>query len=249
MTAATQQKWDLEESRDLQNEAAPERQTLISELFHALNQPLTTLRCSLELALYQQGTLEHYRECVQHALEQTGRAVHLVLSIRALVDAEDPGDGREIVQLDSKLQEVVQDFRLVAEAREVSMSLSCDSPLLLLAEPRRLHQALFNLVDSTLSGSRPGTELKIQARATAAEAALMVMLTTPEASAPGSGELSIVHEVEDTSREQFSGLGPAIARRIFEVASGSFRTIKSGNHVSFEIRLPLHREKRKSNRM
>ena len=129
------------------------------------------------------------------------------------------------------------------------MSLSCDSPLLLLAEPRRLHQALFNLVDSTLSGSRPGTELKIQARAAAAEAALMVMLTTPEASAPGSGELSIVHEVEDTSREQFSGLGLAIARRIFEVASGSFRTIKSGNHVSFEIRLPLHREKRKSNRM
>ena len=247
MTAAIQQKWDLEESRDLQNEAAPERQTLISELFHALNQPLTTLRCSLELALYQQGTLEHYRECVQHALEQTGRAVHLVLSIRALVDAEDPGDGREIVQLDSKLQEVVQDFRLVAEAREVSMSLSCDSPLLLLAEPRRLQQALFNLVDSTLSGSRLGSELKIQARAATAEAVLIVMLTTPEAS--GSGELSIVHEVEDTSREQFSGLGLAIARRIFEVASGSFRTIKSGNHVSFEIRLPLHREKRKSNRM
>ena len=75
------------------------------------------------------------------------------------------------------------------------------------------------------------------------------MLTTPEASGPGSGELSIVHEVEDTSCEQFPSLGLAIARRIFEVAGGSFRTITSGNHVSFEIGLPLHREKRKSNRM
>src|SRR5205814_2262620 len=101
-----------------------DRKELISDLFHALNQPLTTLRCSLELTLHQPvRAAEQYREALNHALDHAEQVVRLVSGIRELVEVDEPGAESEVLELDSYLQHAVMDLLPVAEAAGVRISL------------------------------------------------------------------------------------------------------------------------------
>ena len=60
----------------------------LQHLLHALNQPLTGLHCSLELALAGQRTSEQYVRTLSEGLELAGRMTILVAAIRELVDTE-----------------------------------------------------------------------------------------------------------------------------------------------------------------
>lgn len=52
-------------------------QSFASVVSHQLNQPLTALRGSLELALTTAHTIEDYRKSIETALEQTDRVILL----------------------------------------------------------------------------------------------------------------------------------------------------------------------------
>jgi hypothetical protein len=66
---------------------------VLGEMFHSLSQPLTSLRCSLELSLQLPAGLsiekvaEHHQQSVALALQQTERVIALVESIREYLDA------------------------------------------------------------------------------------------------------------------------------------------------------------------
>ena len=65
---------------------------LISDLFHQLSQPVTSLCCSLELALLQTLTVEQYGEVVSRTLNEAQKVSWLVTAIRELFDASEvPG--------------------------------------------------------------------------------------------------------------------------------------------------------------
>ena len=64
---------------------------LVSDLFHQLSQPLTTLCCSLELALLQTLTSDQYGDLVSQALIQTEKASSLATAIRELIEAGEGG--------------------------------------------------------------------------------------------------------------------------------------------------------------
>src|SRR5579863_8354522 len=61
----------------------------LQHLLHALNQPLTGLHCSLELALVGQRTPEQYVRALSEGLELAGRMSVLVGAIRELVETEE----------------------------------------------------------------------------------------------------------------------------------------------------------------
>ena len=81
-----------------------EPRQLISDLFHQLSQPLTTLRCSLELALLQTLTTEQYREAVGQALSQAEKASWSATAIRELLDAGQVGPDLEVLELRRRLR-------------------------------------------------------------------------------------------------------------------------------------------------
>src|SRR5215467_14597368 len=95
-------------------EPAGEQQKLVSELFHALSQPITALRCSLELALYTQSYPS--KENLQTALAHAEKIAQLASGIRELVQADDPGDERVALLLKDCLRGVVVDMEAMAEA-------------------------------------------------------------------------------------------------------------------------------------
>jgi len=63
--------------------------TPLEQLLHALNQPLTGLQCSMEVALAAPRTLEQYVRGLQDGLELTDRMRALVGAIREVTDMED----------------------------------------------------------------------------------------------------------------------------------------------------------------
>jgi hypothetical protein len=72
----------------------------VDQVLHDLCQPLTTLRCRLELAGLI-GTVEAYREAVELGLAQCVRLVEGVESMREIVGATrawDGGEGRGVAE-------------------------------------------------------------------------------------------------------------------------------------------------------
>ena len=156
-----------------------ERRRPLVALLHALNQPLTGLQCGMEVALAGPRSNEQYAQGVREWLELTGRMRDLVHAIREVADADADADAEsgEDAELQRALgwaawkillQDVVEDLRLVAEAKRVCVALeqseSLDGPgLALKAGLRKLQTLLFRLIEAVLSLSAPGSKLWIVA--------------------------------------------------------------------------------------
>ena len=65
--------------------------SLVSAVSHQLNQPLTALRGSLELALTTARSSEDYRKSIQVALEQTDRVILLKQALDELAESSSAG--------------------------------------------------------------------------------------------------------------------------------------------------------------
>jgi len=98
-----------------------ERRQLVSELFHALSQPLTALRCSLEMALSGRFSPGPSQENLQLALEHAEQIARLATGMRELLEADAPGSARTLVNLETCLGEAVVDLVPVAEAAGVQL--------------------------------------------------------------------------------------------------------------------------------
>jgi signal transduction histidine kinase len=74
-------------------QAANNHQT-VSELFHELTQPLTTLHCCLELSLKKMPRSAKTRRELRIALQQTEKIANLIAELRELVDPANTRDPR-----------------------------------------------------------------------------------------------------------------------------------------------------------
>ncbi len=216
-----------------------ERRELISDLFHALNQPLTTLRCSLELALQQPRTAKQYRDGLSVALKHAEQIAWLATGIRELLEADD-ADDRQVLALEVCLQETVVDLLPVAETAGVRLSFHRGSPCRVFFEPRRLRQALFHLLEYVLRGSRTAAAVNIEAAERGEEAVLVVTTSSQDVPCPQNSVAGpAANGSEGKAPELARRLGLAIARGIFQAAGGGLCLEGSGDCLSVKVRLPL----------
>ncbi|HEV2728736.1 MAG TPA: hypothetical protein VGV15_01780 [Terriglobales bacterium] len=217
---------------------ASDRRVLISDLFHALNQPLTTLRCSLELTLHQPAReAEQYREALNHALEHAEQIARLASGIHELVEVDQSGAESEVLQLDSYLQHTVMDLLPVAEAAGVRVSLRRSSCCYVLFERQRLRSALFHLLEYVLGSSSSGSVVNIEALEQDGDAVIALGSSSNTA-------LSAVQSLdggdrEFRERELARRLRLALARGIFESAGGRFHAETNAETFFLEVRLPM----------
>ena len=236
---------------ELDSIAARERRELVSDLFHGLNQPLTTLRCSLELALAKPRTGEQYRKILSRGIEDAEQVAWFSTGIRELLEADDPGDECQTLALSGSLQEVVRDLLPLAELAGVKLSCNCISSYEIRFEPQRFRQALFRVLELGLETSRGGTVANIRLSECEGEAVLALNF----ASEPASHRVSISPQAdldvrsrsldgarsEHPPRELANRLRMAIARALVEAAGGAFQISVSRECLSIVIRLPLVR--------
>ncbi len=149
--------------------------SLLSHLLHALNQPLTGLQCSLELAVAGPRPNELYIRTLREGLELTGRMRILVEAIREVADTQPPDrEEVDLLRLDELLRTTVTDLLPVAQAKNVRLTLVNQSALAVRADRRSLNTLLFRFLDSVLSLAREGSDLQIVAAPDRNEATLVV---------------------------------------------------------------------------
>ena len=170
-----------------------EPRQLVSDLFHQLSQPLTTLCCSLELAQLQNPTPEQYGEIVSRTLEQAEKASWLATAIRELFDAGQAGEDGEVLELRWVVEDTVADLLPVAQSAGVQISYSPRSPCPVWFDPQRLRQALFHLLAFGFASGGPGAVLKIEVEERGAKAWLTLILS-------GHGEFDGVSPPQTESR-------------------------------------------------
>jgi signal transduction histidine kinase len=153
--------------------AMAEARSPLAQLLHALNQPLTGLQCSMEVALAGARTPEQYVRGLRQGLELTERMRALVEAIREVADVEEEEDESEdagTTELNTVLREVADDLGPVAEVKSVCITLDCAAPSLLVrARRQRLAIVVFRFVESALSLAARGSALRIETGGAPAE--------------------------------------------------------------------------------
>jgi signal transduction histidine kinase len=202
-----------------------EPRRLVSDLFHALSQPLTSLCCSLELTLQQSPTPEQYRESVSRALAQAEKVSWLATGMRELFDASEVGEDCEVLPLQAAVESAVSNLLPVAESAGVQIYCLPRSACAVRFEAHRLQQGLFHLLGFAVSAGGRGAVVKIEVGECGEEGVLGVMVCEGVGGDQEPGEL-------------VRRLGLGIACAIFEAAGGSFRAERSVDYLGVEVRIP-----------
>jgi C4-dicarboxylate-specific signal transduction histidine kinase len=203
-----------------------ESRQLASDLFHQLSQPLTTLCCSLELALLQTPTAEQYGEILRHALGQAEKASSLITAIRELFDASQPGEGGEVLELRRAVADTVGDLLPVAESAGVQVCYTPGPACPVWFAAPRLRRGLFHLIGFVIGSGGATVEIELAERG--AEAVLTLTISRVGVY-PG---LSPVNPDDELLRR----LGLGIARAIFEAAGGSLTVRREAALLRVEVR-------------
>ncbi len=211
-----------------------EPRQLVSDLFHQLSQPLTTLCCSLELAQLQTPTAEQYGEIVSRTLEQAEKVSWLATAIRELFDAGQTGADGEVLELRWVVEDAVADLLPVAQSAGVQVCYSPRSPCPVWFDAQRLHQGLSHLLAFGLASGGPGAVMTIEMEERGAEVVLTLTLSGRGEfdGAPAAGP-NHAHLPDD----MVTRLGLGIARATFDAAGGSLGLKHGSDRLSVEVRL------------
>lgn len=204
--------------------AAEHDRTVLSQLLHALNQPLTGLQCSMEVALAAPRSAEHYVATLREGLELTARMRALVGAIHEVVRGEEKiGDAVEVAELTTVLRAVAADLAPVAEARQIAMvgDLPSESSASVRASRSKLGTAIFRLLESVLGLAQPETALRVAASADLHEPWLRV---------EWSGTASTAHSVPE--------LGLLVAQAAFEQLGAKWQRTQTEGQQNVTVRFP-----------
>jgi hypothetical protein len=142
-------------------EAPPQSRSPLAHLLHALNQPLTGLQCSLELAVAGRRRPEEYVRTLREGLELTERIRILVEAIRELTDDQPESEAPETFHFDRLLRDTTDDLLPVADAFGVHLLLVSSVPLPVKTGRRCLAALIFRFLESGLALTQKGSYLQI----------------------------------------------------------------------------------------
>ena len=214
--------------------ALPKGRTPLAHLLHALNQPLTGLQCSLELAVAGPRPTDQYIRTLREGLDLVSRMRLLVEAIREVAVTQ-PSSREEPVffRLETLLFDAAAELQAVAAARNVRIRVTADSALQVWADRARIATLFFRLLDSALNLSSEHTVLQVTAIAEHDRACLS--FSWSRGAAP---------EYSPFSRPD---LGLLVAQTTWEQAGGSWDEIHTDAARTCVLRLCLATNRKQSN--
>jgi hypothetical protein len=211
------------------------RPDVLGELLHSLSQPLTSLRCSLELSI--DGAAERQHESVSFALQQTEKVIGMVELMREYLDAQQPLLRSYSTPIAPVLKTLIEDLSSAAEVRGVTVRFVGNSTATLPVPRVQLRLALqylmAALIEAQPSPSHVGVLLGQGPAGT-------VLRAEVERSHPNESASSALQPQAPPVPESLSTLRRArlaIARRVLE-GSGASLLIDDGTPFGFALRIP-----------
>jgi len=230
-------------SRELDNLEAS-RRDLVANVSHELKTPITAIRAHLENLL--DGVEEPNAEILQVMLSQSerlGRLVEQLLDLSRLESGEVPLR-REEISLGPLVSRVMSEIEVARAARavEVLSDLPNDLPTIE-ADPERVHQVIFNLVDNAVRYTPEGGEVRIAAQRHNGSIEVSVADTgvgIPPDALPRLFERFYRVDGARTRDDGGTGIGLAIARSVVEAHGGTIRAESEfGRGSTFTFDLPV----------
>ena len=134
---------------------------LLADVFHALGQPLTALRCSLEVGLRIPRQQEEYRQRLEDALEQAERMARLCAQFRRLADAMDRPPRPVACRIDESLSRAQEEISALAEVKGIQLCVVPPPAVMVAGDRERVSEAVFCILEFSIDGAPAGSELRV----------------------------------------------------------------------------------------
>ena len=222
------------------------RRDLVANVSHELKTPITAIRAHLENLL--DGVEEPNHEMLQVMLAQSerlGRLVEQLLDLSKLESGEVPLRREEVV-LAPLVSLVMSEIEVASADRDVDVRSDVPDDLPPIeADPERVHQVIFNLVDNAVRFTPEGGEVRIEAHRHDGSVEVSVADTgvgIPSEALPRLFERFYRVDPARAREDGGTGIGLAIARSVVEAHGGTIRAESEPGHGStFTFDLPVAR--------
>ncbi|MGE5181519.1 MAG: response regulator [Acidobacteriota bacterium] len=214
-------------------------------LAHELRNPLQPLQTAVELIEHEAGkpVPERVRGIIRRQVHHIGRLVDDLLDV-ARFQTGKLELRREVVTLDSIVDEAVASTRHSAEARHHTLNVeSGGDPAFVHGDPVRLIQVLCNLLSNAIRYTDAGGAIAIRHGVSHGQAVVRI---TDNGRGIAPALLPKIFDMfvqERTTPDGGGGLGLGLglARRLVELHQGSIHAMSDGpgKGATFEVRLPL----------
>lgn len=212
---------------------------------HELRTPLTVLRGELEAVAQRPDIPTDARETIESALEESERLSKIVESLLAIsrLDAGEALMTRERFDLAELVADTVEQMRLLAEDKRITLSCSAKDAVQVEGDPGRLKQVVVNLADNAIKYTNEGGKVNIRVAAVDGQALLEVSdsgVSIPSEALPHVFER--FYRVDKARSRQMggAGLGLSIVKSICEAHGGHITVESTGGQGSrFTVKLPL----------
>ena len=219
-----------------------------ADISHELRTPLAALLTTTEIALRKPRTAEEYREMLRDcrlSAQQMTQAVERLLALARL----DAGVDRLRPQMIDAAQLAEQCAALVrplAEARGLKLTVHCDGPAPVTADPDKLREVLTNLLHNAVEYNRPdgAIDVTVVRRGGVTPPLLEVEVTDTGVGIDSKAKAHLFERFyrADPSRAGdglHAGLGLAIVKGYIDLMHGAIEVESvEGQGSTFRVRLP-----------
>jgi two-component system phosphate regulon sensor histidine kinase PhoR len=235
---------DVTELRRLENV----RREFVANVSHELKTPVTTIKGFIETlrdgALDDREQAERFLEIVARHADRLHAIIEDLLSLSRL---EQGAEAMELPRSEEVLAEVfqavVQDCAAKAEARQITISSSCEPALRLCINAPLLEQAVVNLLDNAINFSKAGSTVWLEATHREEEVAIRVRdqgVGIPQEHLSRLFERFYRVDKARSREHGGTGLGLAIVKHIALVHGGWVSvTSRVGQGSTFTLHLPI----------
>jgi two-component system OmpR family sensor kinase len=221
---------------------------LLHDVSHELRSPLARLQAAVGLLRQQPGDFEKYLGRVEKEADRVNELVGELLTLSRLEAGLPGGDGFEEFDLAEMLEEIVDDARFEAGARDIRIRLETPSSLMFTGQIELIHRAMENVIRNAIRHSPNGYQVRVVLASDQLKKQWSLLVQDAGSGVP-EAELSAIFQpffrATGHQHKEGIGLGLAIARLAVERHRG---TISASNRdqggLRVEICVPLAQDEK-----
>lgn len=218
-----------------------ERNEFLASISHELRTPLTYIKGYADIVLKRELSSEERKKYVQIIVEESNRLSHLIKQLFELakIDQNSFDIQKTTIHLQTFFSKIEEKLAPAFQEKNIVFEVHCPTHLFLKADPLRLEQIIFNLLDNAIKYSPEGTTTRLEV--TEKNNSIEIMIQDngngiPEEDLPYIFQRFYRVNKSRTRSLGGTGLGLAIVKELV-LAHGGDIYVKSTEQIGTEFKL------------